>query len=205
MTPWLACYQPQGQLQPQVPGAQDWSCHWAYSDQEARKNTKFLHWWLNHFYQFSWHSPGPVSMTAQGWAQTSLWAATPNQQLPHWDLLTGNSSEGHCSGTGAGRRNCNKGRAESPSSSDLVCLNVAASFLLSLLQWLGAFSSMSEICLSCLHMSESFTIRKGWEFNGFNVRREKFQNLLPGWKTTMLRSSCWPHCLLSLSLPFWIL
>jgi len=38
-------------------------------------------------------------------AQASLWAATPNQQLPmlgRLRLLTGSSTEGHCPRTGAG-------------------------------------------------------------------------------------------------------
>lgn len=102
-----------------------------------------------------YHSPGLCSNIALG-SYSHLAAPTLGKQ----DLLTGSSSEGHCPGTGGGR-NYSWGRAESLSSSDSVCLNVSASFLLPLLQQLGAFSSVSETCLSYLDVSESFTIRKG--------------------------------------------
>lgn len=98
---------------PQVPTAQDWSCHRVYPDQQARRKTKFLHSWLNHFYQLSWPFFGPSQYHStvvedpapSTHAQTSLWAATPNQQLPtlgKQHLLTGSSTEGHCPRTGAG-------------------------------------------------------------------------------------------------------
>lgn len=74
---------------PQVPTAQDWSCHRVYPDQQARRKTKFLHSWLNHFYQLSWHSSGPVSITALLW---KLLLQAPTLKYHFGQLLPTSSS-----------------------------------------------------------------------------------------------------------------